>query len=85
MHITVNFYGNLRKYLPQKKETVQMAVNAGATIRELLAHLGVADSEVWISAINDQVVAETTALCDGDVLEVFEPVGGGESQVSTQK
>lgn len=85
MHITMNFYGNLKKYLPQKEETAQMEVNAGTTIRALLAHLGVPDSEVWMSAINDQVVAETTALCDGDMLEVFEPVGGGESSESKGK
>lgn len=77
MRITVRLYGNLKKYSPQKKEDTQVEIESGTTIRALLARLGVPDSNVWMNAVNDQVVADSTALRDGDVLEVFEPVGGG--------
>ncbi|MDE3089409.1 MAG: MoaD/ThiS family protein [Chloroflexota bacterium] len=77
MQITLKLYGNLKKYLPQKKETAQIEIGAETTIRALLARLGVPDAEVWMSAVNDRVVTDATALHDGDVLEVFEPVGGG--------
>jgi thiamine biosynthesis protein ThiS len=77
MRVTVKLYGNLKRYLPEKKETAEMEIESGTTIRALLAQLGVPDSDVWMSAVNDQVVDDSTALRDGDVLEVFEPVGGG--------
>lgn len=77
MRITLSLYGNLKKYLPQKKESAQIEIESGTTIRALLTRLAVPDSNVWMTAINDQVVDDSTALRDGDVLEVFEPVGGG--------
>ncbi len=77
MQITIKLYGNLKKYSPQKKEMAQIQVETGTTVRALFARLGVPDSNVWMCAVNDQVVADSTALRDGDVLEVFEPVGGG--------
>ena len=83
MYITVKFYGNLKKYSPQKNETAQMELNSDTTIRALLSRLGVPDTEVWMSAINDKVVDELSLLRDGDVLEVFEPVKGGKSSPLT--
>ncbi len=77
MQITIKLYGNLKKYSPQKKEMAQIEIESGTTVRALLARLGVPDSNVWMCAVNDQVVADSTALREGDVLEVFEPVGGG--------
>ncbi len=79
MFVTVKLYGNLKKYLPEKKEIAQMPVADGTTIAALLVRLGVPDGEVWMCALNDNVVYATNALHDGDVLEVFEPVGGGAS------
>ncbi len=81
MQITIKLYGNLKKHLPQKKQDAQVEIESGTTIRELLARFGVPDSNVWMTAINDQVVGDSTALQDGDVLEVFEPVGGGAPTV----
>ncbi len=77
MQIILKLYGNLKQYAPQRKENAQMEIESGLPIRSLLAQLGVPDSNVWMCAINDQVVADSTALREGDVLEVFEPVGGG--------
>ncbi len=77
MRATVKLYGNLKRYLPEKAETAEMEIEFGTTIRALLTRLGVPDSDVWMCAVNDQVVDDSTALRDGDVLEVFEPVGGG--------
>ncbi len=77
MRVTVKLYGNLKRYLPEKQERAEMDVQAGTTIRGLLAQLGVADAEVWMCAVNDTVTDASTVLQEGDVLEVFEPVGGG--------
>lgn len=80
MQVTVKLYGNLKKYLPEKKEIAAMPVDDGTTIAALLARLGVPDGDVWMCAINDNVVYASTSLHDGDILEVFEPVGGGANQ-----
>ncbi len=77
MQITVKLYGNLKKYLPEKREIAQMEIDPDTTIHTLLSRLGVPDTEVWMSAINDNVVDESSVLHEGDRLEVFEPVGGG--------
>jgi molybdopterin synthase sulfur carrier subunit len=77
MRITVKLYGNLKKYMPDRVETAPVDVEPGTTILNLLARLGVPDSEVWMSAINDTVVDPSTVLHEDDLLEVFEPVGGG--------
>ncbi len=80
MQITIKLYGNLKKYSPQKKEMAQIEIESGITVRALLARLGVPDSNVWMCAINDKVVDDSTALREGNVLEVFEPVGGGSEE-----
>jgi sulfur carrier protein ThiS len=77
MRVNVKLYGNLKKYLPEKKETALLVVDPGTTIANLLARLGVHDNLIWMTAINDTVVGPSTVLRDGDILEVFEPVGGG--------
>lgn len=77
MNITVKLYGNLKRYMPDKKEIAPLEIEEDTTIFKLLARFGVPDAEVWMSAVNDTVVDESTVLHDGDVLEVFEPVGGG--------
>lgn len=82
MQITVKFYGNLKKYLPEKREIAQMEIDPDTTIQTLLSRLGVPDTQVWMSAINDNVVDESSVLHEGDLLEIFEPVGGGRSSKS---
>ena len=77
MRITIRLYGNLKRFAPQKKEIATLDVESGMTIRALLAQLGVPDELVWMCAVNDMTVDDTTLLHDGDVVEIFEPVGGG--------
>ena len=77
MQITLKLNGNLKNYSPGKKEEAQLEIESALPIRALLARLGVPDSSVWMTAVNDQVVDDSTALHEGDLLEVFEPVGGG--------
>jgi sulfur carrier protein ThiS len=77
MQITIKLYGNLKRFAPQKKESASIEIEPGATIRDLLARLGAPDELVWMCAVNDAVVDDTTALRADDILEVFEPVGGG--------
>ncbi len=77
MRITLKLYGNLKRYSPQKQETAPIEITKGMTITGVLVQLGIPDHLVWMSAVNDVVMDSPTALRDGAVLEVFEPVGGG--------
>jgi sulfur carrier protein ThiS len=77
MRITAKFHGNIQKYLPEHAPVAALDLAAETTIAELLARLSVPDSQVWMSAVNDTVVDASAVLHEGDVLEVFEPVGGG--------
>jgi thiamine biosynthesis protein ThiS len=77
MNITLKLYGNLKRFSPQKREDLTLEISPGTTIADLFAQLGVPDSNVSMCAVNDVVVNPSTPLHDGDVVEVFEPVGGG--------
>ncbi len=77
MQITLRLYGNLRRYAEARRETSELEVAQGTTIRELLESRGVPENGWWMAAVNDQVVDAETALREGDLVEVFDPVGGG--------
>jgi sulfur carrier protein ThiS len=77
MYITLKLYGNLKKHAPNQKENASIEFENGLSIRALLSRLGVPDADVWMCAINGTVVDDIAQLNEGDVLEVFEPVGGG--------
>ncbi len=77
MQIILKLYGNLKKYSPDRKERATFELNGDATVADLLSQLHVPNENVWMTVVNDRLVPESTLLHDGDVLEVFEPVGGG--------
>ncbi len=77
MRITLRLYGNLRKYARERRETDELEFPRGTTIKLLLESCGVPENSWWMAAINDQVVEADAVLQDGDLVEVFDPVGGG--------
>ncbi len=80
MRITCKLYGNLKSFSPTKAETSEVEVEPGVTVAALLARLGVPNNRVWMSVVNDSATDGGATLHENDVLEVFEPVGGGTSQ-----
>ena len=79
MRITLRLYGNLRRYAPDRRDRTEMNLADGATIRSALDSLGVPDIAWWMAAVNDQVVQADVSLHEGDLVEVFDPVAGGEN------
>ncbi len=77
MRITCKLYGNLRRYNDGKRETSVLDVRDGLTVQQLLEALGVPENGWWMAAVNDQVVAADAVLQEDDLVEVFDPVGGG--------
>lgn len=76
MKVTVHAHGELRRFLGGRG-TLQAEVPNGATVREVLDHLGVPDAEVWFASVDGEPVAGEHRLRPGDELTVFSPVEGG--------
>jgi len=74
--VTVQMHGNLRRFLPEGRESVSVEVAEGATVEGLLKALK-AERDTWLVAVNGAVVERSTLLCAGDVVECYEPVAGG--------
>jgi len=77
MQLTVRLYGDLRRYLPEGKDSLLLEAPEGTTVLSMLEQAGISPGEVWVVRANKKVVAEDQLLHDGDDVEVFEPVGGG--------
>ncbi len=77
MRITVKLYGNLRRYAEGRRETSNLTVQDGITVEQLLSSLGIPENGWWMAAVNDVVVQPKDVLNENDVVEVFDPVGGG--------
>ena len=78
MKITVKLHGETKRYVKNLVgDSIETDVQPGTTVGQLLDHLGVADEDVWMSAVNKSVVKSEHVLADGDGVEVFAPVQGG--------
>ena len=77
MRVTVQFFGDLRKYLPEGQEVIELEVEVGDTITGLLQQLGVEKGEVWAVSLNGNIVNESSQLVEGGKVLVFPPFGGG--------
>ncbi len=80
MKIEVALYATLSKYLPpgaQNRKAV-IEIRDGATVREVLSHLGIPRDLPNILLANGRQAPEETVLRDGDALSVFPPLAGGD-------
>ena len=78
MKVTVKLHGETKRRVKNLVgDSVEAEVAPGTTVAQLLGQLGVADEDVWMSAVNKTVVKEDHVLADGDGVEVFAPVQGG--------
>ncbi len=80
VRITLRLYGNLRRYSESRGENNELDLATGMTINQLLATFGIGENDWWMAAVNDRVVDADTVLQENDLLEVFEPVGGGQGE-----
>jgi sulfur carrier protein ThiS len=74
MHVTLELGGPYRE---QKGQWHRLSIRKGSTVRDALRRLGITE-ELYISVFRDaQRLELSDSLCEGDVLVVFPPVGGG--------
>ena len=76
MTVTVHMHGNLRRFMPDGCDRLDMEVGTGTTIETFLASLG-AERDTWLVAVNGQAVEKDRVLAPSDQLDCFEPVAGG--------
>ncbi|MHB1414117.1 MAG: MoaD/ThiS family protein [Chloroflexota bacterium] len=77
MQVTLGAFGDLRRYTPQQKEKLPVALAEQATVMQLLEAVGVPWNEVGLVVVNGSLTDENHVLADGDKVEVFSPIGGG--------
>ncbi|MBI4339590.1 MAG: MoaD/ThiS family protein [Chloroflexi bacterium] len=79
MHVTVEVFGPLRKYLPDERRTTELDVEEGTSVIGLLALLGIDVNEPWNASLNGTLASASDTLTEGSVVLFFPPIGGGES------
>jgi molybdopterin converting factor small subunit len=74
-HITIRLFATLTRFAPEASD--MYPIQPGITIRELLARLGIPESEAKLIFVNNQKVAMDTELVGGERVGIFPPIGGG--------
>ena len=70
--------GYLAFYLPQRKNSIEMRLNAPTPLKDILGNLQIPIEEVHLVALNgEQADVETAIIQDTDVLRIFSAVNGG--------
>lgn len=77
MEVTVIFDSPLRKYHPTGDKSLSVSVPDGASIRDLLDKLAVIPGEVGVIARNSQLANPDDRLEAGDILKIYQVIGGG--------
>ena len=77
MQISLNAFGNLRRYTPDKQERMTLEVEEGTPVRQLLEKVGVPWNEVGFVVVNGTIADQNRELSAGDKVEAFAPIGGG--------
>ncbi|GAB4539893.1 MAG: hypothetical protein Kow0063_29100 [Anaerolineae bacterium] len=85
MEISVHLHGILRDHLPpESKGRATIYLEDGATVADLLAHLGI-KRRVIVALDGNQKLDQTHILQDGDQLSLYTIIGGGASLLFAQR
>ncbi len=77
MNVTIKLFGDLRHHLQRGQEVIALELPPDTAIPDIMRQLGISDAEVGLAVVNGTVVPESSALSDGDSLELFSIIGGG--------
>ncbi|MDR3568861.1 MAG: MoaD/ThiS family protein [Syntrophobacteraceae bacterium] len=78
MRIEVRLYATLRRFAPTAEGGILFVdVAEGATAADAIATVKVDADEVHLLMINGRNCPAGQALCEGDRLGLFPPIGGG--------
>ena len=74
--VKVNLYATLRKYIGGAP-SVEIEIDAGQTIEQVLGRLGVPADQTRIIFVNNRAADLSHALQGGEQLGIFPAIGGG--------
>lgn len=77
MRVTVELLGSLRQAINNAEKPIQVEVETGATVGELMTQLGISEDMPWNAAIDGKLIYSADPLADGMTLLVFPPIAGG--------
>lgn len=79
IRVKVKPFATLRRYFPHLGvgEALEVELPNGATVGQLMNHLGLPADQVRVVFVNGVSRDENHPLADGDEVGVFPPVGGG--------
>uniref|UniRef100_A0A7C4PL52 MoaD/ThiS family protein n=1 Tax=Anaerolinea thermolimosa TaxID=229919 RepID=A0A7C4PL52_9CHLR len=79
MKIRVKLFASFGKYRPGSLPGTpfDLELPEGATLRDLIHHLGLPEEEVKVCFVNGRVEELDYTLSEGDEAGIFPPIGGG--------
>ena len=78
MRVAVQLHGSLRKYLPAgATNPAVLDFGNSATVADVISRLGIPSNHSRIAVVDEQQLEPTSALRDGQELNLFPPLVGG--------
>lgn len=78
MRVTVKLHGTLRKFLPPgTSNAVVLDLADGASVADVVTRLGIPAGHAKMIISGDQQLDLTSALHEGQEINVFPPLAGG--------
>ncbi len=70
--------GSLAFFGPDKKELLEVPLNAPCPLKEVLASLGIPVSEVYLTVVDgEQVRLSAAIVTDASIVHLYPPLDGG--------
>ena len=79
MRITAKLYGTLSQQFPDYRhsEGIEVEIPDGATVKDLLARLGISESKGAVVAMEGRILRGDDTLRHGVPVQVFNAIHGG--------
>lgn len=78
MNVRVKLFATLRKYMPAGAgDTLTLELPDGAAVSDAIAALGIPSDRARMIVSNNEQLAPTSPLQDGQEINLFPPMAGG--------
>jgi sulfur carrier protein ThiS len=77
VQVSVELYADLRRFAGAAREPLTCSVPAGATVRELIASLGIPPDEPVVVGVDGALGSPETVLAGGEHVALLTPMQGG--------
>ncbi len=77
MKITVELFGDLRRFLSQGQDRLELELDDGVAVAEIYARLGIPQGDIYGASVNGEWADAQRRLAEGDLIFLFPPMVGG--------